>query len=330
MSEGGGVVHWAETHPWYLAGGIFGVGVIVVLLVTHKSAPAAQQTVSGYDPGYNAAVVGANANIQAAQLAAQQHSFDTNAALQAQLDAHATAVTLAHDQTGVLTNGQNVTGQIDIAKIQGDNATAIGLGQIGAGVATTQSQQAIAIAGINAGVADAQGATAFKLAQVAADTSRIGIMAGADMTKFVTQSNNDTALGAMAISSNQATQLAQINGGTAVDMSRINADVAVNGQNTDLAARMAGLAAGVQTAQIASNTTIHGQDTGLAGTLAGNALAWHGQDIALQTTQTNAGVSTHNADTAYLLGVQKTNTAFIRDVHQADLNQQLAAYKAGQ
>lgn len=299
------IVHYAEQHPYQLAGAIFGIGIIVVLVVTHKSSAPPPQSMQ-FDGGYNASTIAANASIQNASTAAQAHSFDTSAALQGVIDGHATAVALAHDQTGLALALGGYAEQVDIAKIQGMNATAMGLattaGNVDLGLATTHAGEAVQLANIAAGVSADSGATAFKMAQVAADTSRFNSMAGADLSKFVTQSGNDAALAGAAIAGNNAQQLATITG--AIDIAKTNIGAGVT---------MAQIGAGVQTAQFSADVAMHGQDASLASSRAGFDSANY---IANQHAQTDI----HGEDTKYLADIQHTNTDFMGRVHANDLS----------
>lgn len=242
---------WVKAHPYEVAGGVFGVGVILVLLLMPKKQAAAPVSISGYDPGYNAAVVQANGQLAAAQLTANSHAVDTNATLQAHL--------ANNDLTAQLA-------QFGISKDNILSATTLGL-------AGASGQTAVDLANIGAGVDTQQGATAFKLASLAADTSRLGIMSGADtarlgiiqgadVSRFTTASNNDAAVTMGAIGAGRDVSIANLNDARDVSIAGLNGSTAVNLANINAVK-------GVQIAGIDAGVLVHQADTGLQATLSG-------------------------------------------------------------
>ena len=203
-------LEYVKTHPYMTAGSVFVGGVLLVLLFKgHNVAPAAQaSTVSGYDPGYNAAVVSANSALMQAQLAMQGHSLDTQAALQAHLSDNNTSYDIASLTATVSANHDNLAANVASQAITADVNKSLSAGivtdtenrlmasvdsqAIAAGITTQQltNQHDINLAGISRDVALAVNARGIQADQDAATVALT--QAGDQYSLGVLNSNNQT------------------------------------------------------------------------------------------------------------------------------------------
>lgn len=179
---------YVEAHPYLTAGGVF-VGGVGLYLLFRKPAQAghAASAPSGYDPGYNAAVVAANAGIMQAQLAVNAHAADTVASLNAHISDNNAALSIAGLSAQVASNKTNVAGSVASQSI------AAGI----AGQRLTNAHD-IAIAGMSRDVALQAG-----LYQDNANARLTGLDAMA-ITAQAARDAQKTGLGAMAITAQAA------------------------------------------------------------------------------------------------------------------------------
>lgn len=151
-------ISYVKQHPYMAAGAVFVTGVVVVLALRKPTPAIVQQQVApiGYDPGYNAAVVGANASIMSAQIAANSYAQETQARLAMKMDDNATAESIAQIAATVAMNSTNVEGTLASQMVAGDFTLAMHQSNLNAfenlhGI-NVQRDTTLALANIDAGV----------------------------------------------------------------------------------------------------------------------------------------------------------------------------------
>lgn len=270
-------LNYIEKHPYMTAGGVFVVGVVLVLLFKKPKAQAASTTqLSGYDPGYNAAVVAANSSIYSAGLAIQSHAADTQAALQAHLDDNSLASNIAAASISAGNNKVNIQGNIDSA--------AIAAGVTTAGIS---SNTLLSLGGL-------QNAHDLGLAQIAGDTTlgmgQLAYAGSLDANRTSVALGTigaETTLGTAEIAGRTAINLGQINSNTALGTAQIGYDTNVVSANQAIAGMQLTNAHDIGIAQI-------GRDVAFAAN--GVAMNASNNGVTLGLAKTAADVTTHLSD----------------------------------
>ena len=107
------ILGYVGEHPYMSGGAVLVAGVLIVLVLRKPAAAAPVATSTpGYDPGYNAAVVNANAGLMQAQLTANAHAADTQASLSAHLGDNDAAITIAQIAATTNVNAANIAGSL--------------------------------------------------------------------------------------------------------------------------------------------------------------------------------------------------------------------------
>ena len=113
------ILSYVQDHPYQVAGGVFVVGALIVLALrspTVEQAPA-QVSYSGFEPGYNASVIGANAALASTGMAMQAHALQTQSALTAKLDENRSMLELGKAQFANTANRDNLEAGVAMAAI---------------------------------------------------------------------------------------------------------------------------------------------------------------------------------------------------------------------